>query len=70
MSAALTLTDCLTCGGEGFLFIHEGQANESPLHCSTCEGISTLEVCAHCGEVPTVEAGRELCPCVKVQVAA
>ena len=70
MSAAFSLTNCPTCQGEGFLFIHEGQADESLVRCAECEGTGTLEVCAHCGEAPTVKAGLELCPCVKVQVAA
>ena len=70
MSAALSLTDCPTCQGEGFVFVDEGQPSESPLRCSTCGGSGTLEVCASCGEALTIEAGREVCTCVKVQVAA
>ncbi len=70
MSAALSLVDCPTCQGEGFVLANEGHASESPIRCAACDGSGTLEVCGGCGNVPTVEAGLEVCPCVKVQVAA
>ena len=68
MNAALT--PCPACQGEGSQLAHEGQATEHPVCCDTCNGEGALEVCASCKEVPTIEAGREMCPCVRVQVAA
>ena len=70
MSAALSLTDCPTCQGEGFVFVDEGKPSESLLRCYTCGGSGTLEVCASCGEALTIEAGLETCSCVRAQVAA
>ena len=70
MNAALSLADCPTCHGEGFVLVNEGQADESFVRCAECEGSGTLEVCASCGDAPKIEAGREVCPCTRVQVAA
>lgn len=65
MSAAFSLADCPTCQGEGFVFIHEGHTDEALVRCAECDGTGTCEVCAACGEAPTVEAGLEVCPCTR-----